>query len=286
VTVECTYINEEGLSVTLRQVRPLFLSALNGVGVVRNSISTFQAPEQDGAFYISSTLDMRNVTVEGTILASTVDESFEYRRQLLRIFTPKQRGTLIYRERQIGCIVEEAGFSASKISRAPAFFISLLCPSPFFESLNDVRAELASWQENFSFPLEIVSPPGIEMGIRQPSQIITIENEGDVSCGCEIIFKALGTVDTPELSNVDTGEYMRIKTTMVAGQEIHIYTHFAGKRVVSVIGTTETNAFNLIDVGSTFLQLIAGRNVLRYDAAANIDSLEVAVKYREQWLGV
>jgi hypothetical protein len=284
--MECTYVNEEGLSVHLRQVRPLFLSAINGAGIVRNSISTFQAPEQDGAFYISSTLDMRNITIEGTILAHSVDESFEYRRQLLRIFTPKQRGMLIYRERQIGCIVEEAGFSASKISRAPAFFISLLCPSPFFESLHDTRAELASWQENFSFPLEIISPPGIEMGIRQPSQIITIENEGDVSCGCEIIFKALATVSTPELSNVDTGAYMRINTTMVAGQEIHVYTHFAGKRVVSIIGTTATNAFHLIDVGSTFLQLAAGRNVLRYDAAANIDSLEVEVRYREQWLGV
>jgi hypothetical protein len=284
--MECTYINEEGLSVHLRQVRPFFLSALNGVGMVRNTISTFQAPEQDGAFYISSTLDMRNITIEGTILAASVDESFEHRRQLLRIFTPKQRGTLVYRGKQIGCIVEEASFAASQISRAPAFFISLLCPSPFFESLNDVRAELASWQENFSFPLEIVSPPGIEMGIRQPSQIITIENEGDVSCGCEIIFKALGTVDTPELSDMDTGDYMRINTTMVAGQEIHVFTHFAGKRVVSVVGTTETNAFHLIDVGSTFLQLAAGRNMLRYDAKANIDSLEVVVKYREQWLGV
>jgi hypothetical protein len=284
--MECTYINEEGLSVHLRQVRPFFLSALNGVGMVRNTISTFQAPEQDGAFYISSTLDMRNITIEGTILAASVDESFEHRRQLLRIFTPKQRGMLVYRGKQIGCIVEEASFAASQISRAPAFFISLLCPSPFFESLNDIRAELASWQENFHFPLEIVAPPGIEMGIRQPSQIITIENEGDVSCGCEIIFKALGTVDTPELSDMDTGDYMRINTTMVAGQEIHVYTHFAGKRVVSVVGTTETNAFHLIDVGSTFLQLAAGRNMLRYDAKANIDSLEVVVKYREQWLGV
>jgi hypothetical protein len=284
--MECTYINEEGLLVHLRQMRPFFLSALNGVGVVRNTISTFQAPEQDGAFYISSTLDMRNITIEGTILAASVDESFEHRRQLLRIFTPKQRGTLVYRGKQIGCIVEEASFAASNISRAPAFFISLLCPSPFFESLNDIRAELASWQENFRFPLEIVAPPGIEMGIRQPSQIITIENEGDVSCGCEIIFKALGTVDTPELSDMDTGDYMRINTTMVAGQEIHVYTHFAGKRVVSVVGTTETNAFHLIDVGSTFLQLAAGRNMLRYDAKANIDSLEVVVKYREQWLGV
>lgn len=283
--MELIYRNADGATVTLRQVKPLFLTKLDGVGRIRQTINTFQAPAQDGAFYISSTLDMRNITIEGSILSSFVDEAFGYRQQLLKIFTPKLRGTLIYRGRQIACIVEEAGFSQSNVARAPAFFISLLCPSPFFESLNDIRAELASWQENFSFPLEI-EPPGIEFGIRQPSQIITIDNAGDVACGCEIVFKALGSVSDPELLNVDTGEYMKINTALVAGQEIHVYTHFAGKRVVSVIGTTTTNAFHLIDVGSTFLQLTAGRNTLRYDAGSNIDLLEVSIFYREQYLGV
>lgn len=283
--MELIYRNADGASVTLRQVKPLFLTKLDGIGRIRQTINTFQAPAQDGAFYISSTLDMRNITIEGSILSSSVDEAFSYRQQLLKIFTPKLRGTLIYRERQIACIVEEAGFSQSNVARTPAFFISLLCPSPFFESLNDIRAELASWQDNFSFPLEI-EPPGIEFGIRQPSQIITIDNAGDVSCGCEIVFKALGSVSDPELLNVDTGEYIKINTALIAGQEIHVYTHFAGKRVVSVIGTTTANAFHLIDVGSTFLQLAAGHNTLRYDAGSNIDLLEVSIFYREQYLGV
>lgn len=283
--MELIYRNGDGANVTLRQMKPLFLTKLDGVGRIRQTINTFQAPAQDGAFYISSTLDMRNITIEGSILSSSVDEAFGYRQQLLKIFTPKLRGTLIYRGRQIACIVEESGFSQSSVARAPAFFISLLCPSPFFESLNDIRAELASWQENFAFPLEI-KPPGIEFGIRQPSQIITIDNAGDVSCGCEIVFKALGSVSDPELLNVDTGEYMKINTALIAGQEIHVYTHFAGKRVVSVIGTTTTNAFHLIDVGSTFLQLAAGCNTLRYDAGSNIDLLEVSIFYREQYLGV
>ncbi|GHU82901.1 hypothetical protein AGMMS50284_5530 [Clostridia bacterium] len=283
--MELTYKNADGATVTLKQAKPLFLQKLDGIGRIRQTINTFHAPEQDGAFYISSTLDMRNITIEGTILSQSVDESFEYRKQLLKIFTPKLRGTLIYCGRQIACIVEEAGFSQGNISRAPAFFISLLCPSPFFEALEDIRAELASWQENFSFPLEITDP-GIELGIRQPSQIITIENEGDVACGCEIVFKALGSVSDPELLNVDTGEFMRLIVGMTAGQEIHVFTHFAGKRVVSIIGTTATNAFSLIDVGSTFLQLAAGRNTLRYDAGSNIDLLEVSVFYKELWLGV
>lgn len=279
------YINQDGASVTLRQFKPFFITRIDEAGRVRQTINTFHAPEQDGEFYISSTLDMRNITLEGNILADSIDETFTFRQRLLKIFTPKLRGTLVYRNLQISCIVEEASFTASNVSRAPAFFISLLCPSPFFEALNDIRAELASWQENFQFPLEIV-PPGIELGIRQPSQIITIENFGDVSCGCEVVFQALGTVATPELRNLDTGEYIKINTTMENGEEIHVFTHFAGKRVTQVIGTTETNAFPLLDVGSTFIQLAAGRNTLRYDAEQNMDLLEVSIYYRPQFLGV
>ena len=283
--MELTYKNSEGMSVTLRQLKPLFLTRLDGVGRIRQTINTFRAPEQDGAFYISSTLDMRNITIEGQVLADTVDSAFGHRRHLLRIFTPKQRGTLIYRDRQISCIVEEAGFSQSNIARTPAFFISLLCPSPFFETLETIRQELASWQGNFSFPLEIV-PPGIELGIRQPSQIIDIDNIGDVPCGCEIVFRATGTLSTPELLNVDTGEFVRINATMAAGEEYRIYTHFAGKRVIHRLATVETNAFSLLDVESTFLQLAAGRNTLRYDAADFMDLLEVSIFYRPQFLGV
>jgi len=280
-----TYTNQNGESVTLNQIKPFFLSKLDGVGNVRQSISTFHAPEQDGAFYISSTLDMRNITIEGTILADNVDQSFEYRKHLLKIFTPKLRGTLVYRNRQISCIVEEAGFAVGTVSRAPGFFVSLLCPSPFFETLDEIRAELASWQENFSFPLEI-TPPGIEFGIRQPSQIITIDNIGDVSSGCTVVFKALGAVSNPSLTDIGSGAFIKINEAMQNGEEIHVFTHFAGKRVTRIIGTTENNAFPLLDVGSTFLQIAAGRNTLRYDADSNTDLLEVTVLYRPQFLGV
>jgi len=283
--MELTYINSNGVSVILRQAKPFFLTKLDGAGRIRQTINTFHAPEQDGGFYISSTLDMRNITIEGNIIATNLEDSFEYRKRLLRIFTPKLRGTLIYRDKQISCIVEEAGFSSASNNRVPAFFISLLCPSPFFETLTEIREELASWQDNFSFPLEIPNS-GMELGIRQPSQIITIENIGDVSGGCEIEFKALGLVVNPELLNIETGEFIKLNTTMSAGQEIHVFTHFAGKKVISIIGTTATNAFSLIDVGSTFLQLDSGRNILRYDAQENINLLEVSIYYRPQFLGV
>ncbi len=283
--MELTYINSSGEQLTLRQSRPFFLTRIDGAGQTKQTINTFKAPEQDGALYISSTLDMRNITLEGTVVAGTNDESYEQRKRLLRVFTPKLQGTLLYRERQISCVVEEAGFTASGRERAPNFFVSLLCPSPFFETLDEVRAELAMWTPLYHFALEIPEG-GIELGSRQPSQIITVDNIGDVSCGCLIVFKALGTVETPSLMNMDTGEYVRLNKAMSTGEELRVYTHFAGKRVVSVIGQAETNAFSVLDTGSTFLQLAAGRNLLRYDAALNMDLLEVSIYYRPQFLGV
>lgn len=283
--MELTYINTAGERLKLKQARPFFLSKLDGAGITRQSINTFKAPDQDGAFFISSTLDMRNITLEGTVLANTVDEAYEQRKRFLRIFTPKQQGTLLVRDRQIACVVEEAGFAASSRERAPKFFVSLLCPSPFFEALEEVREELAMWTSLFLFELEIPES-GMEFGARQPSQIITVDNIGDVSCGCQIVFKALGTVVNPELMNLDTGEFVRLMATMTAGEKLRVYTHFAGKRVVRITGQTQSNAFSQLDTGSAFLQLDAGRNLLRYDADTNMDLLEVSIYYRPQFLGV
>jgi hypothetical protein len=283
--VELTYINSNGESITLKQSRPYFLTKIDGTGNIRQTVNTFKAPDQDGAFYISSTLDMRNITLEGTVVADSLDEAYVRRQRFLKIFTPKMRGTLLYRGRQIACVVEEAGFTVSTRQRIPNFFVSLLCPSPFFETLDEVREELTSWIPLFEFELEI-PVSGMEFGMRQPNQIITVENIGDVSCGCEIVFRALGTVTNPELLNIDTGEYIRLLTTMSAGDELRVYTHFAGKRVVQVVGSTVTNAFSLLDTNSTFFQLAAGTNTLRYDASVNMELLEVSIYFRPQFLGV
>ena len=100
------------------------------------------------------------------------------------------------------------------------------------------------------------------------------------------MFSALGTVVNPELMNVDTGEYMRLLASMQAEEEIHIYTHFAGKRVVSELNNIYKNAFSLLDVNSTFLQLAVGTNTLRYDAGDGLELLSVSLYYSPYYLGV
>jgi hypothetical protein len=84
--------------------------------------------------------------------------------------------------------------------------------------------------------------------------------------------------------NVDTGEVFRILKTMAAGEELRVYTHFAGKRVVRIVNYAESNAFSLMDTASTFFQLAPGRNTLRYDSATNMELLECSILYRPLYL--
>jgi hypothetical protein len=143
---------------------------------------------------------------------------------------------------------------------------------------------LAQWEPLFEFQLVIPAGTGIQMGARQPSQILQVVNAGDVATGMEVIFSALGAVQNPELLNLVTNEYIRINTTMQTGQEIHVYTGFAQKHVTSILNGVTTNAFSLLDVGSSFLQLSTGTNLLRYDASDDIDMLECEIRYRPRFL--
>lgn len=279
-----TYINKSGERINIKQLKPFFLKKVDGTAHNRQTVNTFKAPHQDGAFFISSTIDIRNITIEGTLISNTPEEMSLQRNYFLRIFSPKEQGVLIYKERQIECVVEEAGFISSNISTAPNFFVSLLCPSVFFESVQEVRKELAMWSPLFSFELEIPQT-GIEFALRQPSQIITVDNIGDVSCGCTVEFNAIGSVTNPELLNLDTGEFIRLETTMVQGESIKVYTHFAGKRIIKSLNQTQSNAFPLLSLNSTFIQLSPGKNVLRYDALSNMDLLEVSLYFRPRFLG-
>jgi len=285
MALELIYTNADGLTVTLRQRKPFWLNKLDGIGNISNIIHTFKAPDQDGAFLIGSTLDTREITIEGTILADSPEHALLYKNELLRLFSPKQTGTLVVNGLQIGCVVKDIILSASTKQRIPNFHIILLCPSPFFEALHDLREELAQWEKLFQFQLSIPSDTGVQLGARQPSQILTVINAGDVETGMEVVFSALGAVVNPELLNIGNGAYIRVNTTMQAGQEMHVYTGFAQKHVTSVLSGNITNAFSLLDVGSTFLQLSTGTNTLRYDAADGLEQLEVTLYYRPRFLG-
>lgn len=284
--MELIYSNNNGESIYLNQRRPYFLQDVKGSSNLSNAVQTFKAPDQDGAFYLSSSLDMRNITLEGTIVANSPEEAAVLRKNLVKAFNPKSKGSLQYRNARIPCIVEDVTFNTTNIARAPKFFIGLLCPTTFFESIDELRAELVTWESGFQFILEIPEDTGVEFASRTASQLVTLDNPGDVPCGCIVSFLAQGVVMNPEIKHLDTNETIKFNRTMTAGEELRVFTHFAGKHAVQIIRGAENNAMPFLDTGSSFIQLLPGSNTLWCNAAGHYDLLDIEIFYKPLYLGV
>lgn len=274
--------------------RPFRLLTLQGAGAVQTDIQTQKAPYQDGATYIDALLEPRFLLLDVAIMAESSEQLYQHRRKLAQVFNPKLGPGLLRYEydggaKEIEAVAELAPeFPTGRDNRAPGFqraILSLVCPSPFWRDIVTTKAEVAIWRGALEFPLELVEE-GIEIGFREPSLIVNIENPGDVACGMEVKFKALATVVNPLLFNVNTREFIQINKTLTAGEVLTVTTHFANKRVETYKNGITSNAFNWIDLESTFLQLDPGDNLLRYDADDGLDNLEVDIYYNPQYVGV
>lgn len=284
-----TYTNERGQFLIFGDAAPLLVTKIDGLGSPKNEIHRQKSPYQDGTTVTHSVLDERELAIEGVILADFQDRQI-YRQILLQTFNPKLKGMLIYEnggiKKRIECVPELApSFPSNMQVNYQQFLITLLCPNPFWQDVDRTKAEIAIWRGALEFPLELVEE-GIELGFREPSLIVNIFNPGDVPCGIEIRFKALATVVNPSLFNVNTREYIKLNKTMIAGETIVVTTHFGSKRVESHLNGVITNAFNWLDLGSTFLHLDPGDNLLRYDADDGLNNLEVDIYYTPRYLGV
>jgi len=284
-----TYTNERGQSLTFGDVAPFLVTKIDGLGSPSNEIYRQKSPYQDGTTVTHSSLNERELVLEGVILSNARDRE-RYRRILVQVFNPKVKGVLTFErdstKKRIECVPELApAFPSNMQENYQQFLITLLCPNPFWQDVERTKAEIAIWRGALEFPLELAEE-GIEVGFREPSLIVNVFNPGDVPCGMEIRFKALATVMNPSLFNVNTREYIKLNKTMTAGEVIVVTTHFGNKRVESHLNGVVTNAFNWLDLDSVFLQLDPGDNLLRYDAEEGLDNLEVDIYYTPQYLGV
>nr|WP_286207946.1 phage tail family protein [Clostridium caldaquaticum] len=261
------------------------MQKFDGFGSVKNNISTFKSPFQDGATKQNSTLDLRDLSLEGCILAYNKKDMMEYRALLIRAFNPKYKGVLTYKydggEKQILCEVEEAPiFPHGNSYFTQTFNINLLCLNPFWLDTFVTGEEIISWIGGAAFPISF--PISFATKGETKKNII---NVGDVETPIEIIFK--GPASNPKITNLLTGEFIRVKKSLTADETLIINTEFGNKKVeIFNVDGSKTNAFNYIDLNSTFFQLQVGDNVLEYSSENGIDPSSVSIKYKNRYIGV
>lgn len=285
------YINGNNKSIEFGNKAPFLITTVDGLGSPQNEIYTQKSPFQDGVSITGSSLESRNIVLEGKIINSNGINIQSYRNTLLSVFNPKLDGKLIIdlgnEQRQIECKVEQAPyFSSDRGRHHQDFSISLISPNPYFRDIADSKADISTETGNIEFPLEIPTE-GLELSIRTISFITNIYNQGDVDTPIKVRLKATGTVINPIIENLDTGEFIRVKRTLAEGDTLEINTAFGNKRVeiIKPDGSRE-NVFHYIDYKSTFFSLSDGDNTIKYDAEVGENNLDVSIYYTPNYLGV
>lgn len=282
------YRNSLGAEFEFTNTAPFLLNKIDTSNDV--NVYSIKGMAQDGESYLGNTLDARDISLEVTVIANNKEELINYKDKINKVFNPRNgEGYLIYKddikERKIKCIVNKLPYFTVVNGRVNKCLVSLIANNPFWIDISESKEEIALWKGDFSFELEIPFD-GIEMGHREPSLIVNVNNTGDVESGMRIEFKALATLTNPSLLNVNTQEFIKINKTMSAGEIISISTYFGNKNVISTLNGFTINAFNYIDFTSTFLQLHTGDNLFRYNADTGLDNLEVSLYHENQYLGV
>lgn len=284
-----TYTNEKGESVVFSPSSSYHTNFkdVSGLSDVRNAIYSTSSMGQDGDTYLGYRIESRDIDIVGFIKERDKQAAQALRRNLNRVLNPQYEATLTYEfggfKRVIGCKPE----GAPLFKRKPIFeqfTLQLTCLNPFWREESETREDIASWIGGFEFPVELFD--GWEIGYRQPSLIVNVNNSGDVKSGLRIEFRAQGEVVNPLLLNVNTQEFIKLNIELEAGDVVTVNTAYGEKEVTLTRSGVTTDAFRYIDVDSTYLQLDVGDNLFRYSADQSADNLEVSIYHNNLYLGV
>lgn len=259
------------------------------VDVQQNSTKFYK---QIGTSYISTAINARSVTISGFIIAATVETLQERKREMERIINPIEPVKMIVNDVYLeGYLTQNIKFGVTVYEnneKLCLFYLSFKCDYPLFRSATTIRTDMSVWIPLFHFDLAIPAE-GIAIETKAREVYKNIENLGDVETPFTIRFTTNATVQNPTITNVNTGEYIKILVTMQAGDIIIVNTApDANIQIQLIRNGVSTNIYNMRDRGSTLnLKLHIGDNLFRYSAEtiAQEDVLEVSVFHDDNFWG-
>ena len=253
-------------------------------GSIGSSRKTYKFIGQIGVHLTNTNLETRDFSLIGHVVAHSEEEMARRKRYLNAFLTPQEPMEIQYLQKYklTGYPMSTVKYGNDYVENNDVickYMISFYCPDPLWYELSDTDEIIAQWEPKFHFPLIIPQDKGIIMGLRTPSRIKFIPNDGDVPVGLVITFSATGSVVNPSVTKIETQEIIVFNYTLQAGESLVVSTLTNDKTVRKQTSTTDVNAFNLLDfVNTTFFNLDIGGDHIQYDAVSGIDNLSVSIK--------
>lgn len=285
--------NQEELVLDMVSTPDYILKSVDW-GSVKGTHHSYKYVNQVGETVANTSLGTRDIKIEGWIVATNESHMTLLKRKLNSFINPQEAVTMFYSNYKINFVPDETvKYSISTAENNEIFCkfqIDGTAPNPLFSDNFETKSAFVETAPSFHFPLILstsLPDKGVIFGKRTASLIVNLANNGSVSVGMKIVFKANGTVVNPSLVNVNTQEDFTINKTLVAGEEVEVITNIGEKSVKGKIENGDyTNYFMYKNIDSSWLQLDVGDNLFRYNAEDGIENLDIFVYFYNQFLEV
>lgn len=296
-----TVTNHLDDSLKLDLARPeesgLIVCSVSGLGPVTAAINLTESATIDGASYNSSRLSSRNIVLQ---LKYLFLGSIEDARQLsYKYFPIKKRIRLVIETDNRLC--ETYGWVESNspniFSKMSTTQISIICPDPYFYSLETNRTVFSGVDDAFEFPFsnESLDDDVIVLGDMRTNTEQTVFYSGDAEVGFTMTAHMIGPVTNFAVYDSATRSSMKISSARLTaitgadfklGDDLVISTLKGNKSVSLFREGLYINLINCLDRNATWFTLSKGDNLFVYTADSGIDNIHVTIENKTAYEGV
>lgn len=280
--------NASGNILTLTGNEPVYqVISITGLNPPAAQINTTTIVGLDGAVFNSSKLQTRNL-----VLTIKINGDVEINRLLLyTYFKTKDWCKFYYSNESLDVSIEGyvENVECDLFTNSEIAQISILCPYPYFRSLNEIIQDSSKSIPQFVFPFSI--------NIDDPVIISTLDNINGISVaynsesetGLVVNINILDAVSSIEIKNTASGEDFEINYSFLPGDTVVINTNKGQKSITLIRNGVVSSIFSALKAGSVFFQLIPGINIFEYlvdDSTANDDNVMITFKFYNIYRGV
>lgn len=279
----CVVENEQGDSMQLTGHSDYRIKDIEGLDPSSSTIIRAGVAGANGTKYKSSKVDEKNIVM----YVSIVQNVESARLTLYKYFRTGGYSKLYFTNGQRNVFIEGyiEDISINHFGMDQTAQISIICPQPFFNSLDELRVMMSNVIPMLRFPYA-TSGTGQVMSVYQIATEKNLFNAGDVNTGLTISFKARGEVVNPKIINSYTLEFIGVNFIMQEGDEIVINTNRGNRSVTLIRGNVRTNLFNYLMENKTWIELKPGDNIFVIDVEQGDSLLDVVCTYRDLFEGV
>lgn len=279
--------NKNGDVLTLTGQEASFqLLDITGLNPPAAQINTATIAGMDGAMFNSSRLNTRNIV----LLIKINGNAEENRLRLYTYFRTKDWCKFYYangsRDVSIEGYVESV--ECNMFSNAETAQISIICPNPYFRSIDEEVAHSGNIQPGFTFPFSInVNEPVVISSISE-DETIRVLNSSETDTGVVVEIEAERSFSQLVIENTRTGESFELDYSFIQGDTIYINTNKGEKSVYLIRSGQIINMFPALKLGSKFFTILPGENVFQYsvDGTESSDAVYFTFRYYNVFRGV